>query len=240
MYSVSIKAGPIEGRGKIAACSVYYFAQVWFNAPCIWDTRANGSTLSFTTTDLQRSSTNKLNTLEVSRRGQGYFFSGYLDFERKGASWSPTELKVRFYPKQGERQDFGRISCVSNLQGIANALRAWAMEHENSYAFNLSTNAGGTKELCAIGVGGFDQQPEIHFRAMASRLLDRRYLICAADFREAAAQIALLQETNVSYQLRTDSSVTLNNPNEILCQCPIHSVAICCNGRIKYLKPPLR
>ena len=227
---------PSEG-----SVTMFFLAEAHFSEPCIWDIRSNGSPLSFST--ITSPGTNQVietkneAALEVSRRGQGYIFGGEIIFERKDTGWSPLVIRMQSYPKRTERQDFARISCNNNLKQIAVALRDWAATHDNSFAFNLSTNVGGTKELCILGTGGFDKRPQIHLRAMAGRQLDPRILVCPADLKTPATSMTSLQETNVSYQLRVGQSVTLDRGKEILCQCPIHNIAISCEGRINYLKP---
>lgn len=239
LHALQTKIDRLEGSDT---CSAYFFVEVYFLQPAIWHFRSKDSPLSFVTKDLQSGrqslGTDMQDTVEVARRGQGFSFIGDLMFRRKAGVWVFTEIKMKFYPKQKERMDFALSSCASNLKDIAHTLRFWAEKHDNSYAFNLSTNIGGTKELCTIGVDGFDQHPGIHFRAMAESRLNPRSLICAADQRIAATGIASLQDTNVSYLLRAEPAVSLTRPTEVLCECPFHHVTVNCNGQLNFLKPP--
>lgn len=239
LHVFQAKVDRLEGSD---ACSTYFFAEVYFLQPAIWRFRSKDSPLSFETSDLQTGrrspGTDTQDMVEVARRGQGFSFSGDLIFRREAGVWVFTEIKMKFYPRQKGRMDFALTSCTSNLKEIAHTLRFWAEKHDNSYAFNLSTNVGGTKELCTIGAGGFDHYPGIHFRAMADSGLNPRSLICAADLRIAAAGIASLQDTNISYRLRTDPAVSLTHPAEVICACPVHHVTVNCSGQLNFLKPP--
>jgi len=49
-----------------------------------------------------------------------------------------------------------RINCINNLKQVGLSFRQWALDHGDQYPFNVSTNAGGTMELYAVGSGGFD------------------------------------------------------------------------------------
>jgi hypothetical protein len=59
---------------------------------------------------------------------------------------------------------------VTNLKQVGLAFRVWAVDHDDQYPFNLSTNAGGSRELCRIGQDGFDENAACHLRLLAQEL----------------------------------------------------------------------
>ena len=51
-------------------------------------------------------------------------------------------------PMLGHQRPHPRsIKCVNNLKNIGLAYRIWAVDHNDSFPFNVSTNEGGTREL---------------------------------------------------------------------------------------------
>lgn len=219
--------------GKNSA-SFYFFTGVKFSEPCIWDIRANGGPLSFRTVSLksaqQSARTNKQEALEISRRGQGYHLAGDVVFELKGGAWSVVEMRIPIYPRKSDLYDFAMVRCDANFQEIFFEVRGWALAHDKSFAFSLSTNNGGTKEFCAVGSDGSDLHAEVHFRAMTGPKFNPYFLVCPADSRPKAASVLSLQPTNVSYRLRTGLSVTFDGGKEVLFWCPIHHRGTCCDG----------
>ena len=61
-----------------------------------------------------------------------------------------------------------RITCVNNLKQIGLAFRTWEIDHDGQFPFNVSTNAGGTVELCARGTDGFATNAALHFQVMSN------------------------------------------------------------------------
>src|SRR5262245_27038263 len=53
------------------------------------------------------------------------------------------------------------ISCVGNMKQIGLSFRTWALDHNAQFPFNVSTNAGGTRELCSMSSDGFEQNPSV-------------------------------------------------------------------------------
>ena len=126
------------------------------------------------------------------------------------------------------------VMCENNLKLIGLAFTTWAFDHDDQFPFNVSTKAGGSKEHCALGSDGFDQNAALHFKALAKELLDSKYLVCPADAaKQPAAEFATLQAVNVSYQLRSGSNLSDGKPDEILAVCPIHKHALRCNGSVQ-------
>jgi hypothetical protein len=126
------------------------------------------------------------------------------------------------------------ISCMNNMKQIGLAYRVWAVDNGGEYPFNVSTNKGGTLELCALGRDGFDLNPAIHFQVMSNELSTPRILVCPADTKKQPALDFLnLQPANVSYQVCTGTNVNENNPQAVLAVCPIHGHVLRCDGSVQ-------
>ncbi len=125
-------------------------------------------------------------------------------------------------------------SCQNNLRQIGLAFKVWALEHNDQYPFNVSTNAGGTLELCRPGPDGFDQNAVAHFRLIANELSTPGFLVCPNDRgKQAAATFAALAPQNISYRLRTGTNINSENPQEILAICPLHGNRLFCDGNVR-------
>src|SRR5262249_33236034 len=123
------------------------------------------------------------------------------------------------------------ISCQNNLKQIGLAMRIWEGDNGNHFPFNLSTNSGGSLELCLPDSDGFDQNAFRHFQVMSNELGTPMILWCPADSdHHAATDFRDLQPNNVSYQLRSGTNVTGDNPLEILARCPIHNNTLMSDG----------
>src|ERR1035441_2819767 len=74
------------------------------------------------------------------------------------------------------------VSCQNNLKQIGLSLRTWAIDNDGQFPFNVSTNAGGTRELCARGGDGFDTNAALHFQVMSNELSTPLLLVCPNDW----------------------------------------------------------
>jgi hypothetical protein len=121
------------------------------------------------------------------------------------------------------------ISCDSNMKQIGLAFRTWAIDHDGNFPFNVSTNNGGTLELCLPGSDGFDRNAAFHFRVMSNELSTPYILVCPADTkRQRARNFLSLQPANVTYQVYSGPSLSETNPDQVLAVCPIcHNVLLC-------------
>lgn len=133
------------------------------------------------------------------------------------------------WQRQGPRAD-----CQNNLRQIGLSFKVWALEHNDQFPFNVSTNSGGTLELCRPGPDGFDTNAIAHFRVIASELSTPSFLVCQKDpARHAAASFDALQPFNISYQLRTGTNINSEHPQEVLVVCPIDGNQLFCDGNVR-------
>src|ERR1035441_10634479 len=75
---------------------------------------------------------------------------------------------------------------VTHLIGIS--LRVWAQNHQGQYPFNVSTNQGGTLELCDRGRDGFDRNTWRHFQVLSNEVVDPEALVCPKDRKHKPAR----------------------------------------------------
>ena len=127
-----------------------------------------------------------------------------------------------------------RINCVNNMKQVGLAFRTWELDHQDQFPFNVSTNAGGTKEFCSLGPDGFDRNSAIHLQVMSNELSTPKILVCPADSsKQPASTFQNLASANVSYQLRTGKDITDSNPAQILAVCPKHGSVLLCDGSVQ-------
>jgi hypothetical protein len=109
---------------------------------------------------------------------------------------------------------------VAEVVGLS--LRIWAQDHHGHYPFNVSTNEGGTMELCARGRDGFDSNAWLHFRVLSNEIANPAYLVCPKDRKHKPARdFQSLRPENVTYRLRTGPNLTQDNAKEVLVVCPL-------------------
>lgn len=130
-----------------------------------------------------------------------------------------------------------RINCTNNMKQIALAFRVWSWDNADRFPFNVSTNAGGTLQLCARGEDGFDRSAFRHFQVLSNELNTPKLLVCPADLgKQVATDFLNLQSTNVTYELRSGTNVDEMNPDEVLFRCPIHGTIGLCDGSVTQKK----
>jgi|ERR1035437_3206602 hypothetical protein len=142
-------------------------------------------------------------------------------------------LGVLLSMPSGNEGRYKRISCVNNLKQIGLAFKTWAIDNDDQFPFNVSTNAGGTMEYCARGTNGFDSNAAQHFQVMSNELSTPRILVCPKDWsRKPATVFANLQANNVSYRLHSGTNLTESNPTAVLAVCPFDGNTLLCDGTV--------
>jgi hypothetical protein len=133
-----------------------------------------------------------------------------------------------------------KTDCQNNLKQIGLAFKVWALEHNDQYPFNVSTNLGGSLELCVTGNDGFDRNAAAHYRIISDELGDTALLVCPDDpAKHRAANFNALQQGNLSYLLRTGTNINSENSQEIIAVCPIHGNELFSDGNVrKGSRPP--
>jgi prepilin-type processing-associated H-X9-DG protein len=124
--------------------------------------------------------------------------------------------------------------CQNNLRQIGLAMKVWALERNDQYPFNVSTNSGGSLELCSPGPDGFETDPVPHLRLISNELSNPAFLVCPSDSgKHPSADFSSLRPENVSYQFRTGTNINSDNPQEILAVCPVHGNVLYCDGNVR-------
>jgi hypothetical protein len=143
----------------------------------------------------------------------------------------PAMLLPALARAQGQAQS---ATCANNLMGIGLAFKTWAIDNHDQFPFNVSTNSGGTLELCAPGPDGYDRNAALHFMVMSNELSTPRVLVCPSDSRKSfALSFQNLQPANVTYLLRSGPGVEDTNPATVLVVCPIHNNVVLTDGSVQ-------
>jgi hypothetical protein len=124
-----------------------------------------------------------------------------------------------------------RVVCANNLKQIGLAFRTYAIDNDGRFPFNLSTNAGGSMEFCALDSDGFDTNAALHFQVISNELSTPILLVCPKDWsRKPAPRFHNLQATNISYRLHSGTNLNESNPTAVLVLCPFDGNAVHCDG----------
>jgi prepilin-type processing-associated H-X9-DG protein len=145
---------------------------------------------------------------------------------------------VSFNKTNASAHDSGRhkaqeITCVNNLKMVGLCLRDWAGDNNELCPWNISTNKGGSLELCVVDKGGFDSNTTMHFQIITNVLTTPKLLVCPQDrSRKPAVNWQNLTSSNVTYRLRTSTNVNLGNPKEVIAVCPIDGNILWGDGHV--------
>ena len=126
------------------------------------------------------------------------------------------------------------ISCMNNMKQICLAFRIWQGDQDYRFNFNISTNRGGTMELCDRGSDGYDRNSFRHFQVMSNELNTPKILVCPGDSsKHAALNFQDLLSSNVSYLVHSGTNIDDIHPEEVLIYCPIHHHVGYTDGLVK-------
>jgi hypothetical protein len=126
-----------------------------------------------------------------------------------------------------------RVTCINNLKQIGLAFKTWALDNSNCYPFNLNTNAGGTRELCAVGADGFDSNAVRHLQVMSNELSTPLLLVCPKDkSKTRAADFGHLTRSNITYRFHSGTNINEDNPAAVLAVCPMDGNTLYCDGSV--------
>jgi len=124
--------------------------------------------------------------------------------------------------------------CISNLKQIYVGFRLWESDHGDQFPFNVSTNTGGTVELCAPDRDGFDRNAYRSLQVMSNELTVPKLLVCPRDkSRKVATNWAGLRPENITYRFHCGTNIIWNNPKAVLAVCPMDGNVLYADGTIK-------
>ncbi|MCP5522165.1 MAG: type II secretion system protein [Verrucomicrobiales bacterium] len=93
-----------------------------------------------------------------------------------------------------------RISCINQIKQIGVAFRLFAIDHQDRFPQQLSTNHGGTLE--------FEADLLAHLRVLSNELGSPFVLVCPEDAVVPASDFTTLTTTNISYFLGLEADGT--------------------------------
>jgi prepilin-type N-terminal cleavage/methylation domain-containing protein len=95
-----------------------------------------------------------------------------------------------------------RIKCVHNLKNIGLAFQIFAVDHEDRFPMEISTNEGGSLEFVNEGA------PFRHFVALSNELSTPTLLVCPTDEKgKPATNFPLMRSEQVSYFVGLDAKI---------------------------------
>ena len=99
-----------------------------------------------------------------------------------------------------------RIKCVNNLKNVGLAFRIFAVDNEDRFPMQISTNEGGSLEFLNSGLAFY------HFRALSNELSTPNLLTCPNDTRrKPATNFVSLREADLSYFVGLDAGAAFTN-----------------------------
>jgi len=125
------------------------------------------------------------------------------------------------------------INCTNNMKQLGLAFKIWAIDNEDQFPFNVSTNKGGTLEFASQGPDGVDPKAYLHLMVMSNELSTPKILVCPGDSKTAASDFSELKPENVSYQIMSGTNLTEANPSAVLAMCPVHGHVLTVDGAVQ-------
>ncbi|MEP6757522.1 MAG: hypothetical protein ABJA67_18620 [Chthonomonadales bacterium] len=133
------------------------------------------------------------------------------------------------------------INCVNNVRQIGLSVLVWRSDHNDQYPWNVSTNAGGVKELVGVDKDSFITNSWLVFQVMAEELRSPKVLVCPDDkAKTPAADFAHLTASNVTYRIHVVAGMAtdkLEGSKIPLATCPVDGNVVYYNGDYKNSKP---
>ena len=117
----------------------------------------------------------------------------------------------------GGKQRAWRIVCVNQLRQTGTGFQSFAHDHNGKFAFEVTTNDGGSKEYASEGylLNGYFYFEYRHYQPLAGFLTVPNILVCPTDNRrQVAADFNTLDNSNVSYFIGV--SARYDQPGSIL------------------------
>jgi hypothetical protein len=236
LRQISTKLLDLELNGQ-QACAVEFELGIEVQAPGVWASAYQGRPLTFVLlkplSNLQGA--DRWRPFRIEAKGERFVMQGYALFTPGQNGWALAGFGQTTRPlRQSAVPDEASAQCVNHLKQIGLAFRTWAVDHDDLYPFNVSTNAGGTRELCVSGSDGFDANAVAHLLVMSNELSTARFLVCPADTSKRPANgFRNLQPANLSYLVRSGTNVDERNPDEVLARCPIHGHVLLSDGTVR-------
>lgn len=228
---------PPEAVFEVRGEKIYplrFFARVAVSGPCKWFYRVDGLPLTFNT--YSPAATNMppdKNFFEVAAAGDSFAIHGVELFSRTNADWQLVGFVSEALPLRAS--DESSIRCVNYLKQIGLAFRLWAGDNNDSFPFNVSTNSGGTKELCRVVENGLDINAAAHFQVLSNELNEVKILVCPNDTKKSPARdFASLQAQNISYLVYPGADADEKHPRNVLARCTIHNHVLFCDGSVQF------
>ncbi len=112
-------------------------------------------------------------------------------------------LAAVILPRLGSRPHY-HTSCKNNLKQIGLSFKVWALDNNDRFPMQVSTNDGGTREF-VFGPNAF-----VHFAAMSNELSSPAVLLCPEETRRVRAKnfTADLANSKISYFVGVDAVET--------------------------------
>jgi hypothetical protein len=177
----------------------------------------------------ERSVIRAVGTMEGTKRS--FYFTetnGVLVNEVGTVLLGPEEFKKQSTLKNDQRK------CLNNLKNIGLAMRIFATDYGDKFPFQVSQREGGTQEFCSADALGFDSNSARHFLVLSNELMSPKILVCPSDRNTViAADFLSLQNTNVTYVVRTGGNLKDGDSQEVLAKCPIHGNVVFCDTSVR-------